>query len=205
MGFRRPPTTAVRMIGSLSSVIGTSLKKLDNGSDDESVPVGLVGAILPYANHKPCNRFTVVNFKVTTKSSCSPLQNLKHTQHEMSRLITSPNGYINYTVFKILGKCPSRVIQFRLTRACTPTYFSNLPCAAEKVKLFGVGVENVYAWMPLLTTAGVGVLTLSYHDTNTQLSSWAVALDSWTRNPLANLSRRRRPCNSYTNRVERCF
>ena len=150
----------------LSSVIGASVQALDQrlsaggseGVNDarspNSIPIGLVGAILPYPSHKPRNRFTVVNFRVSTALRRTKLENLSATQRSMSTLATSPNGYINYVLFRIFGKCPAFVLQFMMRKGCTPIIYSNTPWASERVKLWGTPVENVFGWMPLLTTAG---------------------------------------------------
>jgi len=156
-------SVCVKALGTLEESEIENLKS--SGNSPKGMSIGLVGAVLPYGDISPKNRFTVVNFNIKTNSpNGKRVERLKKTHKEFLGLTHRPDGLVNYKMFQIFGKFPAFVVQFMLKKAGTPVIYSNTPWATERVKLWGDEVKDVFGWMPLLTTAGIGLLTVSYCD-----------------------------------------
>jgi hypothetical protein len=165
----------------LSSVALGALKALDEAHPlkaerMKSLALGLVGAILPYPDLCPKNRFTVVNFSSSGIREETRLKCLLATKREMRKLARDPDALVNYTVFRLLGKFPAFLVQLVMGGGSMSVVFSNVPWARKRVQLWGQEVEEVAGWMPLLTTAGEHSATFqelfwTWSDSNLRISS----------------------------------
>ncbi|CAG7831236.1 unnamed protein product [Allacma fusca] len=169
----------------LASVIAGALRKLDEsypvlkeGKDcdrgqeggevfakpSDELLMGMIGAVLPYKDVAPKNRYTVVNFTANT-SPCTRLRRLEAFDREMKGLAAKPDFLVNLWMFQIFGRFPAFFVQNMMKNGGSPVVISNTPWARRSVKMLGDPVQDLGGWVPLLAFSGLGILITRYCET----------------------------------------
>ncbi|CAG7730764.1 unnamed protein product, partial [Allacma fusca] len=85
----------------------------------DKVLMGMIGAVGPYPDVAPRNRYTVVNFHANT-SVCSRLERLGTMKRKMRKMGENADFLVNLWMFQLLGKFPAGFVQKMMKNGGSP-------------------------------------------------------------------------------------
>ncbi|CAL8122566.1 unnamed protein product [Orchesella dallaii] len=154
--------TSITLSAVFAALHKTHLRLFPGRAVPKTLHLASVGVMLPYSEDKRlANQFTMWPYTAPLKVD-DPKKRLAMTHEEVRRCASQPDPVFDFYMQRALGSLPKFLHTILFNLSGTPIMLSNVPGYKTSVKLFGGEMVDAAAWIPLVTTTGIGLSTQSY-------------------------------------------
>ncbi|XP_035707848.1 uncharacterized protein LOC110859383 isoform X2 [Folsomia candida] len=149
----------------LLNALGRFQDEFGQRNDSDEILLGLVSALLPYPSVHLRNKHGILRCELDAGRRDLPRRaRLWNINQKLKKISQSPETWLNHVLPSLCGHLPNRIADMGTSLISGDGVISNFPATRESIKLWGSQVEEMAGWVPLLTRAGFGCVTLRYGD-----------------------------------------